>query len=181
MFEGKVKTRLFSKYSDLFLVPILSMGFLVFLFWSTMRKMAWQLWVPLLCALIFVVYKSGLLKLDIGVFNLHQFTITTNGVVTKDGYLILWSQIKEVVFFSHCGYPHIGIKLKEGESFVDGKPVDELFGEDINWSVFKMPILTFSDNLNLSREELGKIFANDYKVPVRYVGKVIEAGNEDEL
>jgi len=119
--------------------------------------------------------------LIIDVFNLHQFTITASGVVTKEGYLILWSQIKEVVFFSHCGYPHVGIKLKEGESFVEGKPVDELFKKDINWSVFKMPILTFSDNLNLSREELGKIFENDYKVPVKRVGKVIEAGNEGEL
>jgi hypothetical protein len=135
----------------------------------------------LLCILILLVYKTGLVKLLLNGFRPGGFTITVNGIVSKEGFLFPWSQIKEVVFFNHCGYRHVGIRLNENVVSADGKSFDEIYGKDSSWSLFKMPILTMTRGLNIYEEKLAKIFENDYKIPVRYGKKDIEAGNEWEL
>jgi hypothetical protein len=165
MFEGKVKIRIFSSF---FFAIIFYSCLTVFLLWWFLKDRGWQTRLLILSIFIFFGYKSGFFKALFGAYHLHRFTITVNGIISKEGHLIPWTQIKEVVFLNLYGDRHLGIRLKENEYFKDGKLIDEEFKNEPDGPDFKMPILIGLDGLNMSEEELGKIFGQDYKIPVRY-------------
>jgi hypothetical protein len=179
MYEGKVRMKSLG-FLSFALAPIVGVGMIGFIFWFMVKTTQWFFWVPVVCAILLAL-KSGLLGLLSDVLNPHEFTITHNGLISKEGRLILWPQIKEVVFFNHGGYQHMGIKLRETESSVAGKPVGEALRNNLNWVVYKMPIVTMSDHLDPSQQELVRIFKDDYRVAVRFMEKEIEIGREGEL
>jgi hypothetical protein len=179
MFEGKVRTKA-SGFLQWIIAPIVALGMLSALIWFIIKTTEWFFGVPLFFLLLFLSWKSGLFRLYANILNPHNFTITRNGLISKDAIFIPWVQIKEIIFFNHGGYQHLGVKLNESVSSIDGKPLGEVFRKNTDWAFYKMPIVTMTDHLNPSRKELAIIFKDDYKVPVRFLEKEIEI-NDNSL
>ena len=163
------------------MVPVVSMAILGTVLWSIIKTTELFFGVPLLFFILFLAWKWGLFRLYASLLNPHEFTVTNNGLISKDDIFLPWSHIKEVVFFNHGGYQHLGVKLKEGLFSIGGKPIDEAFRNSVKWAVYKMPIVTMTDHLVPSWRELSTIFKDEYKVPVRFVEKEVEIGNESGI
>ncbi|HLA04487.1 MAG TPA: hypothetical protein VJZ16_00755 [Syntrophales bacterium] len=180
MYQGKVRTKAagFLKWA---MVPIFSMAILGTVLWFIIKNTELYFGVTLLAFILFLAWKWGLFRLYANILNPHDFTITNNGLISKDGIFIPWSHIKEIVFFNYGGYQHLGVKLKEGLFSMEGKPIEDAFRKSANWAIYKMPIVTMTDHLIPSWRELVTIFKDDYKVPVRSMEKEVKIGEEGSL
>ncbi len=177
MYEGKVRTKVTGLLQGA-IAPIFGLVMLGALFWFIIKTSKWFFWVPLLSICIFIALKTGLFRLLAAILNPHEFTITNHGLISKEGIFIPWSQIEEVIFFNQCGYQHLGVRLNESLSGIEGKPIEEVFRKNTVWALYKMPIVTMTDHLSPSWKELATIFKDDYKVNVRFIEKEIESGEE---
>ncbi len=180
MYEGKVRTKA-SGFLKWAMVPIGSMAILGTVLWFVIKNTDLYFGAALAAFIFYLAWKWGLFRLYASILNPHDLTITKNGLISKEGIFLPWSHIKEIVVFNHGGYQHMGVKLKEGLFSIEGKPIEEMFRNSTKWAIYRMPIVTMTDHLMPSWGELVTIFKEDYSLPVRFVEKEIELGEERSL
>jgi len=109
------------------------------------------------------------------------FVTRDNGIILPTGVLISWTCVRDVVVFQYCGHRHFGVRLKDSVMDVDGKPLDEVFSGDVNWSVFRMPLVMSLSAIRVPSDDLLRILHEQFGIPIQVEEKEIEIGKEKHL
>ena len=95
------------------------------------------------------------------------FTICDDGIELSAGGFLPWGSIQEVVVFYHEGTKHFGIRLKADVRSLAGKNLDEVFEDDLNWRVHKMPLAAFYNSVNPPIGQVLTTFHDEFGLPIK--------------
>ncbi len=109
------------------------------------------------------------------------FVVREDGILLPRGVVLKWSCIRDAVVFSHCGHRHLGFRLKDGVRDLDGKKLDEVLGDNLDWSIFQMPLVVMLSAIRIPSDELFRVLQAEYGLAIHVIDGQIELGSEKSL
>jgi hypothetical protein len=183
MFEGTIRTRLRSQIA--ILLPFVFLFAVLGLISERALVSVWQgRWVVVVAACLWAAVLLPIMLVSKDLRFLRRLfkpvlKIGPNGLITSEGLRLPWSCVKEAVVFSHGGYEHFGLRLKENLTSVGDMPLQKFTKLSDSWSMYGMVCVFMIHTVSMRRQKILNIFKEQYHVPVRNDPNLLSPAGEE--